>query len=112
MRVKHENPIIVDIVDKHDVFQKQWIQRRRFYKKCNYRIRQIESPQYTGMTIDWETDRTWRRVFEPSAQSPNALFACNPVSGDGDDDDEDDKHAKPLSSRKCMINIEECFGEL
>jgi superfamily II DNA or RNA helicase len=97
LRVKHENPIIVDIVDKHDVFTKQWHQRRRFYKKCNYRIRQIDSTNYSGMSIDWETDRTWRKIFEPSN-----LVKSN--------DDSDDDIPKPLSSRKCMINIDECFG--
>jgi superfamily II DNA or RNA helicase len=65
LRVKHENPIIVDIVDKHDVFQNQWTQRRRFYKKSNYRIRYIDSPKYTGMSIDWSNDSTWKRVYEP-----------------------------------------------
>ena len=110
LRVKHENPIIVDIVDKHDVFQKQWMQRRRFYKKCNYRIRQIDSIQYKGMSMDWETDKTWRRVFEPK---PIAT-----ISGIGGplcllaDSDDDDVQEKPLASRKCMINIEECFGDV
>jgi len=110
LRVKHENPIIVDIVDKHDVFQKQWMQRRRFYKKCNYRIRQIDSTQYKGMTINWETDKTWRRVFEPKLMIP--------VGGTGvpiclaDSDDDDDVREKPLASRKCMINIDECFGNI
>ena len=66
LRVKHENPIIVDIVDKHDVFQNQWAQRRRFYKKANYRIRYIESSRYSGMSIDWSTDTLWKRVFEPT----------------------------------------------
>ena len=65
LRVKHENPIIVDIVDKHDVFQNQWAQRRRFYKKCNYRIRYIDSSRYTNMSIDWSTDTSWKRVFDP-----------------------------------------------
>jgi superfamily II DNA or RNA helicase len=65
LRVKHENPIIVDIVDSHEIFQNQWAQRRRFYKKCNYRIREIESSKYSGMNIDWKTDSTWKRVFEP-----------------------------------------------
>ena len=37
LRMKHENPVIVDIVDGHDCFQNQWKQRKRFYKKCNYR---------------------------------------------------------------------------
>jgi len=72
LRVKHENPIIVDIVDSHDVFQNQWIQRRRFYKKCNYRIRQIDSIKYTNMSIDWQSDITWKRVFEPKSGTTNA----------------------------------------
>ena len=108
LRVKHDNPIIVDIVDKHDLFQKQWLQRRRFYKKCNYRIRQIDSNQYKGMTIDWETDRTWRRVFEPK---PPTVFLGNVPLVDSDDDN-DDAIIKPLASRKCMIDIDECFGDI
>ena len=111
LRVKHDNPIIVDIVDKHDVFQKQWIQRRRFYKKCSYRIRQIDSSSYKGMSFDWETDKTWKRVFEPSAIKPvfsGASVLCAPPY----DNDSDDGEQIPLSSRKCLINISECFGEL
>ena len=53
LRMKHENPIIVDIIDKHDVFQKQWLQRKRYYKKCNYRIWETESTKYTNMSIEW-----------------------------------------------------------
>ena len=52
LRMKHENPIIVDIIDKHDVFQKQWLQRKRYYKKCNYRIWETESTKYTNMSIE------------------------------------------------------------
>jgi superfamily II DNA or RNA helicase len=31
-------PIIVDIVDSHDVYQHQWIKRRVYYRKCAYKI--------------------------------------------------------------------------
>ena len=110
LRVKHENPIIVDIVDKHDVFQKQWMQRRRFYKKCNYRIRQIDSTQYKGMSIDWETDKTWRRVFEPKPMTTIGGIGGTACLADSDGDD--DIPEKPLASRKCMINIDECFGDV
>ena len=65
LRVKHDNPIVVDIVDYHDIFQNQWKQRKTFYKKCNYRIRQIDSRKYSGMMLDWNEDTTWTRVFEP-----------------------------------------------
>ena len=65
LRMKHENPIVVDIVDTHDVFQNQWKIRRAFYKKCNYRIRYVKSTDYKGMCLDWDKDTTWKRVYEP-----------------------------------------------
>ena len=99
LRVKHENPIVVDIVDKHDVFQKQWAQRRRFYKKCGYRIRHIDSVKYAGMTLDWEEDRTWRRVFEPTAKPAK------------DESDDSSAEEKPLTTRKCMIDISD-WGDI
>jgi superfamily II DNA or RNA helicase len=71
LRMKHENPIVVDFVDSHDLFQNQWRQRMQYYKKCNYRIRQITSSQYRGMSINWNTDKTWKRVYEPVIKSAN-----------------------------------------
>ena len=41
LRMKHDNPIVVDIIDSHDCFQNQWKQRKRYYKKCNYLIKHI-----------------------------------------------------------------------
>ena len=90
LRVKHKNPIVVDILDTHDNFQKQWFQRRRFYKKCNYRIRQIKSTNYTNMLLDWENDTTWKRVYEPKINDNN--------DNDNDNDNND-------MQRTCLINI-------
>jgi len=95
LRVKHEKPIVVDIVDKHDIFQNQWAQRRRFYKKCNYRIRQIDSNSYTNMMIDWEEDKTWKKVFEPKNTQTN----CNEV-------DDDEIENKTAFGGKCLINFD------
>ena len=108
LRSKHANPIVVDIVDRHDLFQKQWIQRRRFYKKCNYRIRMMGSHQYEGMCIDWEADRTWKRVFEPAAAKGGAKPGCG-ASGAGEDSDDEDAAPKV---GKCLISIplEEMMG--
>jgi len=88
LRVKHKHPIIVDIVDMHENFQKQWLQRKRFYKKCNYRIRMTDSNKYTNMSIDWETDSIWKRVYEPKEITDNA------------DNDKEEELPK-----KCLINI-------
>lgn len=112
LRVRHENPIIVDIVDRHDVFQNQWRQRKTFYRKCNYRIRSIDSVRYRGMNLDWKTDSTWKRVFDPAQRVYDP--ACkNPSNGgiscSGVDDDDDGPVASnnPLLQRKCLIAMED-----
>ena len=101
LRVKHANPIVVDIVDKHDIFQNQWAQRRRFYKKCNYRIRLIDSQSYKGMSIDWENDQTWKRVFEPKNAEVNAE-ECS----EEDDNAPCQTPIKGSDKGKCLIDIQ------
>lgn len=66
LRMKHEKPIIVDIVDAHDVFQRQWKHRKRFYEKCNYRIQYVDSCKYVDME-----NSPWRLVYEPNQQNPS-----------------------------------------
>jgi hypothetical protein len=58
LRVKHAQPIVVDLVDSHDLFQNQWRQRKRYYRKCNYRIEQTTSVEYPG---------GWTTTFTPKA---------------------------------------------
>lgn len=48
LRAKHDAPIIVDLVDKHDVFKNQFIKRKKLYKERNYSIHCRESTKYTG----------------------------------------------------------------
>ena len=61
LRQKHENPIIVDITDTHSIFQNQWALRKRYYRKCNYRIRYTNSHQYDG---NFDGDY-WIKVYDP-----------------------------------------------
>tara|TARA_A100001011_G_C14228265_1_gene807589 strand:+ start:30 stop:1475 length:1446 start_codon:yes stop_codon:yes gene_type:complete len=49
LRVKHSSPLILDIIDQHDLFKKQWLKRRTFYHKNNYQI--LISDNYSG---SWE----------------------------------------------------------
>jgi superfamily II DNA or RNA helicase len=46
LRVKHERPLVIDIIDSHDVFQNQWKKRLVFYKKNKYKIIQTTSDNY------------------------------------------------------------------
>lgn len=62
LRVKGNKPIVVDIVDQHEMYQKQWLQRKRFYKSNNYRISATDSLQYKEMNMKGSE---WKVIFEP-----------------------------------------------
>jgi superfamily II DNA or RNA helicase len=60
LRQKHEfDPIVVDIIDSHDNFQKQWSKRKTFYKKQNYKIIQTNSVNYSSDVSKWKV------IYEP-----------------------------------------------
>jgi superfamily II DNA or RNA helicase len=61
LRTKHNNPIVVDIVDKHQLFQNQWNKRRLYYKKCNYDIRMTDNKKYINM-IDNDNMTIWKKM--------------------------------------------------
>ena len=73
LRAKHSfsHPIIYDFVDTHDVFQRQWIKRKAYYKKQNYKIIGTNSLEYKN-TFD-----EWKEIYQPK----NVLSKkCNSVS--------------------------------
>jgi len=53
LREKHSNPVVVDIVDSHDLFKNQWQKRRKFYCKENYKILYTSSPKYNPDATTW-----------------------------------------------------------
>lgn len=55
LREKHSQPIVVDIIDGHELFQKQWIKRKAFYKKQGYKIVYANNLSYSGNNTSWET---------------------------------------------------------
>ena len=52
LRAKHSKPIVVDIIDSHEPFHKQWLKRKAFYKKQNYKI--IECSNKEGEYNKWK----------------------------------------------------------
>jgi len=79
LRVKHERPMVIDIVDSHDVFKRQWYKRRKFYAKNKYKIISTTSDRYAAG--DWKD-------------------VNNPVSGK--------KPSKPpqeIPAGKCLISV-------
>jgi hypothetical protein len=65
LRQKHGNPVVVDIVDGHEVFKKQWTKRKTFYKKQNYKIIWTDSTKYPN---DWTTIFTPKKAFAPNKE--------------------------------------------
>jgi len=93
LRVKHDNPMVIDIVDPHDIFQNQWVKRRQYYKRCNYRIVQTDSTKYSG----FQDMEDWKLVFEPKA---NSYSKGKKMINQTIDDNEED------GGMKCLINLE------
>ena len=102
LRSDHEMPVVVDIVDSHDPFQKQWAKRKTFYRKENYRILKVASSAYVPMK-DAPLPPCWELVYEPKVKPEKTASS---VEKDDDDDEEiidneDDKQ----SVGNCLINI-------
>ena len=60
LRIKHEAPLIIDIVDSHEIFEKQFNKRRAFYIKNKYKIIETDNEKYFENNYDIN--------FDPSVQ--------------------------------------------
>lgn len=60
LRVKHDEPLVIDIVDQHDIFKNQFIKRKRFYVKCGYKIIQTSFDNYKK--------NYWETIYDPSGK--------------------------------------------
>ena len=74
LRIKHDMPLVIDIVDQHEVFVRQFKKRKTFYKKCKYSIYECNSDTYDG---DWESimkkDNT---LFKPKSDKTIMKKVC------------------------------------
>jgi hypothetical protein len=71
---------VVDIIDGHELFQKQWLKRRAFYKKQNYKIVCTTNLNYLENASNWETnwDPTSKKEKSASSQKINEKDALLP----------------------------------
>lgn len=89
LRERHSNPIVVDIVDMHDLFKNQWRTRKTFYRKCNYQVLYIPSTRYNGFSNGLEAD--WKVEYQPKKKEQVCEIVERPKSIIG----------------KCLIKLEE-----
>jgi superfamily II DNA or RNA helicase len=118
LREKHSSPIVVDIVDSHDLFKNQWRKRKTFYKKENYKI------IYT-MSTDYSCDYSkWTLVYQPKSSSKSSCKTglkqknmsiksnnSSEKSITNDDSESDDDNKEPelksnkISNDVCLLKI-------
>ena len=58
LRAKHSSPLVIDIIDSHDIFVSQWQKRRKYYKSQNYKIIMTDNEGYKNN--DWEV------IYDPA----------------------------------------------
>lgn len=95
LRERHSNPVIVDIIDSHSTFQKQWIKRKAFYKKHKYNIIGTDSTIYQPDVSKWKTIYAGglkRDTEEEDTQQE-------------DTQEEEDEEKDITNSGKCLIKL-------
>ena len=101
LRQKHEfNPVVVDIIDVHANFQRQWLKRKSFYKSQNYKIIQTTSSSYTPDCSKWKV------AYEPTSQPilKNTNVKCSDDDLSEDDSDISDEEETP-NVGKCLLKF-------
>ena len=73
LRTNHCQPVVVDILDTHDVFQRQGIKRRKYYVKQNYRIIKTNNQEYDS--------NNWETLYEPGSKKKKVKKDEDPMKG-------------------------------
>ena len=76
LRERHGTPVVVDVIDKHDLFQKQWAKRKAFYRKQNYKIIQTTSADYTPDTSKWRVVESKNKTITDATCSEMLQGTC------------------------------------
>lgn len=104
LRERHSSPVVVDIIDGHDIFQNQWKKRRAFYKKQNYKIIQTTNAKYDSNTNAWREVHCGKINTNTCTSSTNMNIVKTKtqsnVYGNEVDDDKD-----PLFQGKCFLKL-------
>ena len=98
LRVKHERPLIIDIIDSHSVFKRQWQKRYSYYVKNKYKVVRTNNYLYNQE----DNDEKWELLFEKSMKRAVPLSGQRANKKDYNKAPESDKLG---SQGICLINI-------
>jgi superfamily II DNA or RNA helicase len=105
LRAKHEfsHPIIYDFIDSHGLFQRQWLKRKAYYKKQNYKIIGTNNKEYNRDFVKW------RQISEPknigSDKKQNSVKSRSSTDSDEENSSDDDIQKDKYSDDLCFLQI-------
>jgi superfamily II DNA or RNA helicase len=116
LREKHSDPIVVDIIDSHELFKNQWKKRKTFYKKENYKIIYTNSINYTPDTSKWEIifspnlisgkDCIPKKSIKKPISEKSTSSSDKSITQDSESENEnDDKPKDKYLCGKCLLKI-------
>ena len=79
LRQKHSSPLVVDIIDEHDIFMSQWYKRRKYYKSQNYKILICDNKEYEEQNYSKDTTK-WKVSSERKGESTSVSKKIHPSS--------------------------------
>lgn len=88
LRSDHNNPKVIDVIDQHDIFKKQWAKRKKYYSSQNYEFEYYEHTNY----FDGSNSKTNQNVSTKDTKT-------SPSSG------KQMKLTDLKLNKKCMISI-------
>lgn len=117
LRQKHTNPVVVDIIDRHEPFVRQWYKRRTFYKKHDYHIIQTDSEKYNPDTATWISSNKPKPKTKSTIKTKSTPKSKTKQSkSQNDNDDENDELSIELLNATNNANtnaiFQSCFLKL
>jgi len=138
LRTKHSSPLVVDIIDEHDIFMSQWYKRRKYYKSQNYKILVCDNHEYidghskdvSKWKVSWEPKKI--QAAKPSSSSSQKSIAEQlsltlklnvsvPKNQSGDNfEKEEEEHENKrkkgkgksgLENKGCLLDVSALFNE-
>ena len=129
LREKHNQPIVIDIIDSHEPFKNQWKKRRTFYMKEKYKIIYTTSSKFLNINTTDHDNSIWTNVFNSNNSkciNKNKNIKTNKkkktikshsssdksITNDSESDEDDDKdeaidirNKNDFTPGKCLINF-------
>ena len=101
LRAKHTTPVVIDVIDAHDLFINQWQKRKAYYKKQNYKIIVTEN----GLYESDEKNGCWLTAYHPKQKSMTTEKNDNGKDNceDGDDVTNVVNRKQPVLNGTCFI---------